>query len=211
MIFEQQQLLIGSTHLALREQGLYVRRRNPQGLTTLELEMPFEEILPVRTERYHRVPWLLLAFTVVLVIGLGIAPWQAALVTGQVSADMLLWLLVSGITCLNLWLHYERTWSRYHLHTPHLNLTLADRPWQRRQLTRFTTQLEHQAKHYLRTRYGQINPLGSIELQINRLEWLEEMDVLTKAEATALAVRLTGRYIDTWQGMGHELEGPYVN
>ena len=211
MIFEQRQLLIGSTHLALRAQGLYVRRRNPQGLITLELEMPFEEILPVRTEHYRRVPWALLVFTIILIVGLGIAPWRTALTTGLVSPDMLLWLFISGGTLLNLWLHYERLWSRYHLRTPHLNLALADRPWQRRQLTRFTAQLEHQAKDYLRARYGQVNPLGPIDLQVNRLQWLQEMSVLTAAEAAALTLRLTGRPTDTLQGMGQELEGPYVN
>ena len=60
-------------------------------------------------------------------------------------------------------------------------------------------------------RHADVNPLGLIEPQLRRLRWLRELGVITEAEARIGTVRLTGRHTDTLQGMGHELEAPYVN
>lgn len=212
MIFEQRQFLIGSTYLALREHGLYVCQRNPQGLPTLETEMPYEEILPVRAEHHRAIPVTRLVLVGMLTIWLGISPWLDLLMNGTVGAEMAIWLLAVLLGGCNSWLLFERQWSYFRLHTSRLTLTLAGRPWQRTALANFAEALDERAKAYLRREYASINPLGPIELQLNRLRWLHGLDVLTEAEARTRATRLTGRLsTDTLRSMGQNLEMPYVN
>ncbi len=91
-------------------------------------------------------------------------------------------------------------------------MVLADRPNERKELYRFSENLENRTKSYLREHYGAINPLGLIEPQLQRLRWLHKLEVLTDKEARALSTRLTGRVEDSpLLSMGQELEAPYAN
>jgi hypothetical protein len=93
-----------------------------------------------------------------------------------------------------------------------LAVTLAGRPWQRKQFRTLVAELERRTKTYLRKEYGQVNPLGFIEPQLRRVAWLRELEVLTAPEAKALSIRLTGRLSnETMRSMGQELESPYLN
>ena len=212
MIFTQTQLFQGSTHIELRAESLYVRKRNPQGVATLETEVPYEEILPLKSAEHRHVPVNQLLLTVLLLGVLGSGPWRAWLATGHASLALYGWWLLLGFNGVANWLRFEQQWSTFRLQTAHLALTLAGRPWQRRQFRALVAELERRTKAYLRDEYGQVNPLGFIEPQLRRVAWLRELEVLSAPEARALATRLTGRLSTApLRSMGQDLEMPYVN
>ena len=212
MIFTQKQLFQGTTHLALRTDGLYVCKRNPQGVATLETEIPYEEILPVVASEQCHIPVSQLLVPTVLLVLIGYTPWREWLATGHASASFYTWWLILAFNALGLWLRFEQQWSTFRLQTAHLVVTLAGRPWQRRQFRALVAELEKRTKTYLRHEYGKVNPLGFIEPQLRRVAWLHGLKVLTTREAQALSTRLTGRRgSGTLRGMGQELESPYLN
>ena len=212
MIFTQKQLFQGSTQIVLRTDSVYVCKRNPQGVATLEAEVPYEEILPVRAKENRHLPTNQLLLTVLLLGVLGAGPLREWIATGVASASLYGWLFVVAINGLASWLRFEQQWYTFQLQTAHLALTLAGRPWQRKQFRALVAELERRTKTYLRDEYGQVNPLGFIEPQLRRVAWLRELDVLTSSEAQALSTRLTGRLSpDTLRSMGQELEPPYLN
>ena len=212
MIFNQRQLFLGTTHVALRAESLYVCQRNPQGVATLETEVPYEEILPVKASEHRHIPVNQLLVTGALLLLLGYGPWREWATTGQAGFSFYSWWAVLGVNVLAAWLRFEQHWSTFRLQTAHLALTLAGRPWQRKQFRALVAELEQRTKTYLRSEYGQVNPLGFIEPQLRRVAGLRELNVLRAREAQALSTRLTGRRgADTLKSMGQDLESPYLN
>lgn len=212
MVFNQKQLFLGTTHIALRAESLYVCQRNPQGVATLETEVPYEEILPVKAQEPVHIPVNQLLLTVGLLVFLGYGPWREWAATGRAGFGLYSWWVIFGVNALASWLRYEQQWATFRLQTAHLALTLAGRPWQRKQFRTLVAELEKRTKVYLRNEYGKVNPLGFIEPQLRRVAWLHELDVLSAREAQALSTRLTGRRgADTLTSMGQELESPYLN
>lgn len=212
MIFTQKQLFLGTTHIALRAESLYVCKRNPQGVATLETEVPYEEILPIKSGEHRHIPTNQLLLTGVLLAFLGYGPWREWLATGQAGFGLYSWWGILGLNAVALWLRFEQQWCTFRLQTAHLVVTLAGRPWQRKRFRALVAELERRTKTYLRGEYGQVNPLGFIEPQLRRVAWLRELDVLSGPEAKALSTRLTGRLSnDTMRSMGQDLETPYVN
>ena len=212
MIFTQKQLFLGTTHIALRAESLYVCKRNPQGVATLETEVPYEEVLPVKSGEHRHIPTNQLVLTAVLLVFVGYGPCHDWLTTGEVGFPMYSWWLIMAVNALAMWLRFEQQWCTFRLQTAHLAVTLAGRPWQRKEFRALVAELERRTKTYLRDEYGQVNPLGFIEPQLRRVAWLRELDVLSAREAQALSTRLTGRRsTDTLKSMGQELESPYLN
>jgi hypothetical protein len=212
MIFTQKQLFQGSTLIALRAESLYVCKRNPQGVATLETEVPYEEILPVKSGEHRYIPTNQLLLTGLLLAFLGYGPWREWLATGTATAAFYGWWAVLGLNLLASWLRFEQQWCTFRLQTAHLVITLAGRPWQRKRFRLLVAELERRTKTYLRDEYGQVNPLGFIEPQLRRVAWLRDLEVLSAREAQALSTRLTGRRgADTLKSMGQELESPYLN
>lgn len=211
MILEQNRILLGTTQLALREHGLYASQQSPQHISLLEVEIPYEKVLPVRIERTRQVPTRWLLYVLALVLWVGYEPVVEALRTGTITPSLVgvgAFLAVLGVFIA---LEWDRRWFLLHFRTAHLHLTFADRRRDRARFHDFAAALEKRVKEYLRHHYAQINPLGPIDLQLHRLQWLQELQVLSEPEARALMVRLTGRQQETLQGMGHELEGLYEN
>ena len=212
MIFTQKQLFLGTTHIALRAESLSVCKRNPQGVATLETEVPYEEVLPVKSGEHRHIPTNQLVLTAVLLVFVGYGPCRDWLTTGEVGFPMYSWWLIMAVNALAMWLRFEQQWCTFRLQTAHLAVTLAGRPWQRKEFRALVAELERRTKTYLRDEYGQVNPLGFIEPQLRRVAWLRELDVLSAREAQALSTRLTGRRsTDTLKSMGQELESPYLN
>ena len=212
MIFTQKQLFQGTTHIALRAESLYVCKRNPQGVATLETEVPYEEILPIKSGEHRHIPVNQLLLTGMLLVFMGYSPWHEWLTTGHTGFSLYSWWVILGVNTLAMWLRFEQQWCTFRLQTAHLVITLAGLPWQRKQFRTLVAELERRTKIYLRDEYGQVNPLGFIEPQLRRVAWLRELEVLSAPEAQALATRLTGRRSpDTLRSMGQELESPYLN
>lgn len=206
MRIEQRQLT-QTTQLALRPHGLYICRKNLWGQITLEVEMPYEEVLPVRVERRGRTlsQWQILSLVFLLLTTHNLLR-QADATYSLVALGIYL-----GLGVL-YWYGRRNWWTHFLLITSRAHVMLADRPTERRALYHFTEALEKRTKAYLRKHYGTINPLGLIEPQLQRLHWLHKLQVLTDAEARALATRLTGRIEESpLVSMGQELETPYVN
>jgi len=212
MTFTQKQLFIGTTHVALRPESLYVCKRNPQGVATLETEVPYEEILPLKAVEHRHIPTNQLLFTGLLLLLIGVGPWRTWLATGEAGYPLYSWWAILGVNVLASWLRFEQQWCTFRLQTARVVVTLAGRPWQRKQFRALVAELERRTKTYLRDEYAQVNPLGFIEPQLRRVAWLRELDVLSAREAQALVTRLTGRRgTGPLKGMGQELESPYLN
>lgn len=213
MLLEQRRLWAGTTELALRQHGLYVCQRESGGRALLEVELPYEEILPVRVERRSTVPHKKL-LSLLAIVG-----WCLFTFTlnhrhdPSFVADFWLWALGLGSGLLAYaWYGWQHRWHEFVLLTSRSSIILADRSSEQAALHGFAEALDRRTKNYLRHEYGQINPLGPIELQLNRLQWLQGLEVLTDAEARISATRLTGRLsLDTMRSMGQDLETPYVN
>ncbi|MBO0356321.1 hypothetical protein J0X19_00045 [Hymenobacter sp. BT186] len=214
MIIEQRRLLAGTTQLALRPNGLYICQRNSHGRATLEFEMPYEEVLPVRVMRFRTTPQL--TWRPLVGLWFAISLLQRLLPTnsnGQLSDAAWLGVFGFGGLLIALYLYGQRNWWQHvTLGTSRTNITLADRSAERASVDKFARALEARTKAYLREEYANINPLGLIDTQLHRLRWLRKLDVLTEREARVLATRLTGR-LDSLplHSMGQVLESPYVN
>ncbi|MBC6699275.1 hypothetical protein [Hymenobacter sp. BT190] len=213
MLLEQRRLWAGTTQLALRQHGLYVCQREFSGRALLEVELPYEEILPVRVERRSNIPRKKLLRLLAVVGGILFTYTIDHRPDASFVADF--WLRALGLGgCLlaYAWYGWQHRWHEFVLLTSRSSIILADRSSEQTALHGFAEALDRRTKNYLRHEYGQINPLGPIELQLNRLQWLQGLEVLTDAEARARATRLTGRLsLDTMRSMGQDLETPYVN
>lgn len=218
MHFQQSQLT-RTTQFTVREHGFFVSQRDGRGQVDIAVEIPYEELLPIRLEYRNQVPRQVLPMAIFAFVFWAlhlVRPWLAA---GRLPAanDVLgdSWLLVMGTgvgmggLCVYAWRHW---WHQAILHTGRLKLVLADHPRDRRQFRDFTEQLNAHTKAYLRQEYGAINPLGYIEPQLRRLAWLHDLGVLSAAELRALSTRLTGRVSERRiRSMGQRLEALYVN
>ncbi|MGI4874725.1 MAG: hypothetical protein ACRYFX_26515 [Janthinobacterium lividum] len=210
MQFQQSQLT-RSTQFALREHGFFVSQRDGRGQVDVAVEIPYEELLPVRLEYRSALPTQWLRW-------LGFGAWVLFVVLREYlfsARTVDFWIYAGGgAALLGLLVLYawHNWWHQAILHTARMRVVLADHPRDRRQLRTFVDNLESYTKGYLRREYGLINPLGLIEPQLRRLGWLHELDVLSIAEAQALATRLTGRLPGRgFRSMGQKLDAPFVN
>jgi len=210
MEFQQRQIT-RSTHFMLRENGLFMSQRDGRGNVDMAVEIPYEEVLPVRLEYQHSAPQLSGRW---IGFGLfGLLNLLRAMRPNELTPEAWGWAF-SLLICLGLLIAYAHRnwWHKAVLHTANLKVALADHPRDRRQLRAFVQELESHTKSYLRREYAPVNPLGLIEPQLRRLAWLHELDVLSTPEAQALATRLTGRLPGRgFKSMGRRLEAPYVN
>jgi hypothetical protein len=208
MQFQQSQLT-RSTQFTLREHGFYISQRGSRGQVDIAVEIPYEELLPIRLEYRNIVPQrqLLWGLGGLLYVGLHLARPQ--LIANQpLSDDVWMWAFGVGAALVGLFIYgLHNWWHQAILHTARLHVVLADHPRDRRQFRAFAEKLDAHTKNYLRKEYGAINPLGFIEPQVRRVAWL-----LSAAEAKALTTRLTGRLTERGlRSMGQRLEPLYVN
>ena len=210
MQFQQRQFT-RSTQLALREHGFYISQHDGRGQVDVAVEIPYEELLPIRLEYRSNAPqfngrWV--GFGLFVLFNLLRAAQPA-----ELSAEGWGWAF-GALVALGLLVVYAQHnwWHQAIVHTGRLHVALADHPRDRRQLRAFIDNLQDHTRRYLRREYGAVNPLGLIEPQLRRLAWLHELDVLSTAEAQALATRLTGRLPGRGlRSMGQKLGAPYVN
>jgi hypothetical protein len=210
MQFQQRQLT-RSTQFSLRQDGLFVSQRDSRGAVDFAVEIPYEEVLPVRLEYERSVPQLTGRW---VVFGLfGLLNILRAVRPAELTPEAWGWAfgVLLGLGLLVAYAH-RNWWHKAIVHTANLRVALGDHPSDRRQLHAFVQDLEDHTKHYLRQEYAPVNPLGLIEPQLRRLAWLHKLDVLSTPEAQALATRLTGRLPGRgFKSMGRRLEAPYVN
>ncbi|TFZ64937.1 hypothetical protein E4631_18315 [Hymenobacter sp. UV11] len=210
MQFQQSQLT-RSTQFSLRQDGLFVSQRDSRGAVDIALEVPYEEVLPVRLEYQRSVPQITGRWVVFSLFGL--LNILRAVRPTELTPEAWGWAfgLLMGLGLLVAYAH-RNWWHKAIVHTANLQVTLADHPRDRRQLRAFVQDVENHTKRYLRQEYAPVNPLGLIEPQLRRLAWLHKLDVLSTPEAQALATRLTGRLPGRgFKSMGRRLEAPYVN
>lgn len=211
--FSYTHLFRGSTLLLMRQHGLYVSQRNRRGVAWLETEIPYEELLPVELDYHEPAPLHLPP------VGTWVALWilvQAlrSLLKSQQQLPTELWVAGLGfLVGLAGVLLTRRYWGRtVTIGTNRIRVTLPNRRGRRDALETFTEALRLRAHAYLRDEYAQVNPLGPIELQLHRLNWLHHLNVLSEQELRTLSTRLTGRLsLEPLKLMGQDLETPYVN
>jgi hypothetical protein len=213
MHFQQSQLT-RSTQFTLREHGFFVSQRDSRGQVDISVEIPYEELLPIRLEYRNTVPQRQLLWVLGGLLYAG-AQLARPYTTGgrPLPTDAWYWAFGVGIALVGFFLYgLHNWWHQAILHTGRLRLVLADHPRDRRQFRDFAEQLDAHTKHYLRREYASINPLGYIEPQLRRLAWLHELGVLNTAEARALSTRLTGRVSERRiRSMGQRLDALFVN
>ncbi|AMR29333.1 hypothetical protein A0257_21020 [Hymenobacter psoromatis] len=210
MQFQQSQLT-RSTQFSLRQDGLFVSQRDSRGAVDIAVEIPYEEVLPVRLEYQRSVPQLNGRWVVFLLFGL--LNILRAVRPAELTDEGWGWAfgVLVGLGLLVAYAH-RNWWHKVIVHTANLSVALADHPRDRRRLRAFVQDVEAHTKRYLRQEYAPVNPLGLIEPQLRRLAWLHKLDVLSTPEAQALATRLTGRLPGRgFKSMGRRLEAPYVN
>jgi hypothetical protein len=215
MQFQQSQFT-RSTQFALREHGIFVSQRDGRGQVDIAIEIPYEELLPVRLEYRNIIPTKALSLVSFGFLYLGIHLARPLLAAGpQPAWPDEAWLSLLGVSAalIGMFIYaWNNWWHQAILHTGRLQLVLADHPRDRRQFRDFTQQLDAHTKAYLRQEYSAINPLGYIEPQLRRVAWLRDLGVLSAAEARTLNTRLTGRVSErTIRSMGQRLEPLYVN
>ncbi|MBT2557444.1 hypothetical protein J7E24_06575 [Hymenobacter sp. ISL-91] len=211
--FSQTHIFRGSSLLLLRQHGLYVSQRRRNGTAWLETEIPYEELLPVELEFAAPVELLPSWLRLVLYSGVMLVSWFSNYRLHEPGTpDNIVAVVILMLTLGGLWLarrYFGRTAT---LATNRIRLSLHDRPGQRAALETFTEALRLRAHAYLREEYAQVNPLGPIELQLHRLHWLHNLDVLSEPELRILSTRLTGRpSLEPLKLMGMDLETPYLN
>jgi hypothetical protein len=215
MHFYQSQLT-RSTQFTLREHGFFVSQRDGRGQVDIAVEIPYEELLPVRLEYRKSLPTNVLALACFSLLYLAAHLARPLLATGPQPAwpdETWLGMLGAGAALVGMFIYaWNNWWHQAILHTGRLQLVLADHPRDRRQVRAFADKVNTHTKAYLRREYATINPLGFIEPQLRRLAWLHELGVLSTAEARALSTRLTGRVSERRiRSMGQRLEPLYVN
>ena len=213
MQFHQRQFT-RSTHLALREHGFFISQRDGRGQVDMAVELPYEELLPIRLEYRNTVPQRQLLWVLGGLAYAGVHLARPFLLADRpLPDDVWLWAFGIGAALVAFFLYgVNNWWHQAILHTGRLQLILADHPRDRRQFRDFTERLDAHTKAYLRQEYGTINPLGYIEPQLRRVAWLHDLGVLSTTEARALSTRLTGRISErTIRSMGQRLEALYVN
>jgi hypothetical protein len=204
MHFQQSQFT-RSTQFTLREHGFFVSQRDGRGQVDIAVEIPYEELLPVRLEYRRAIPGHPVRW-----IGLGL--YGAYVAVAALSAWPLALAAAGLLVALGLYYAWHNWWHLAILHTGRLQLVLADHPRDRRQVRAFADQIDTHTKAYLRREYAAINPLGYIEPQLRRLAWLHELGVLNTAEARALSTRLTGRVSERRiRSMGQRLDALFIN
>ena len=213
MQFQQSQLT-RSTQFALRQDGFFVSQRDARGTVDIAIEIPYEEVLPLKIEHQNTFPAQNLG--ILLVLGGALAAQALKYYApGNTALPPDFWeYALSAVMGLGIGLLYawQNWWHQAIVHTAPLRVVLADHPRDRRELRAFVQHLESHTKAYLRREYAPINPLGLIEPQLRRLGWLHQLDVLSTPEAQALATRLTGRLPGRgFKSMGQKLEALYVN
>jgi hypothetical protein len=211
--FAYTHLFRGSTLLLMRQHGLYVSQRNRRGVAWLETEIPYEELLPVELEYHEPAPLRLPP------AGTWVAVWivvqgLSRLLKSEQGLSTELWVACIGflVGLAGVFLT-RRYWGRtVTIVTNRIRITLPNRRGRRDALETFTEALRLRAHAYLRDEYAQVNPLGPIELQLHRLNWLHHLNVLSEQELRTLSTRLTGRLsLEPLNLMGQDLETPYVN
>ncbi len=212
MHFQQRQLT-RATLLALREHGLYVCLRDGRGKIALEIEMPYEEILPVRAERRRQVPQRQLMGLLFGALWLATTTFSPRAGGPGGLAQYWGWAGAAGLGMAALFFYgLHNWWSQRVLHTARAQVVLPDTPAERAAFQEFAVALDRRAKTYLRREYGTVNPLGSIEPQLRRVAWLQELNVFSPAEARALTTRLTGQVPNApLTSLGQDLDLPFVN
>ncbi|WP_426492510.1 hypothetical protein [Hymenobacter sp. 102] len=211
--FTQHHFLRGTTRLVLGPNGLYVSQGPRRGAARLEIEIPYEELLPVTLEYQKPDPLR------VPPAGLWVAVWLLVQGISRFLNDKApfpaeLWVAAGGfllgLAAVVLVRRYRG--RRVLLTTNRIHLAFHDAPRHRAALTTFVDAMQLRAHAYLREEYATVNPLGHIELQLHRLHWLRQLKVLSEQEYRILSTRLTGRLsLDPVKLMGQDLETPYVN
>lgn len=194
--------LIGYSQLTLQATGLWVEEKRFFNRT--EIEIPYEELLPIGVGRYHNFPFRLTLAAAFVTFGCIKASYNAF--TQPNERESALWLLlILGGLLLAIVAYALRLWRHdFILTTSQGNIFLFDSRRNRAALHGFADTLRERAAHYLRQQYAQVNPLLPAEQQVARLEWLHSLGALNDSQFHQLQTRLLGRFYSSNNPLGSE-------
>ncbi|OWP64474.1 hypothetical protein CDA63_03645 [Hymenobacter amundsenii] len=201
-IIRQQYPPIGYTQLALRATGLGVDEKRFFNRT--EIEIPYEELLPIGVGRLHNFPFRLTLAAVFVAFGCLKAAYTVVTQPDQRESALWLLLILGGIL-LTVMAFAFRSWRHdFILTTGRGNIFLFDSRRNRPALHAFADTLRDHTTQYLRQQYADINPLLPAEPQIARLEWLRSLGALSDEQFHQLKTRLLGRFYGSDHVPGNE-------
>ena len=147
MQFHQRQFT-RSTHLAFREHGFYISQRDGRGQVDMAVELPYEELLPIRLEYRNTVPQRQLLWVLGGLAYAGVHLARPFLLADRpLPDDVWLWAFGIGAALVAFFLYgVNNWWHQAILHTGRLQLILADHPRDRRQFRDFTERLDAHTK-----------------------------------------------------------------
>ena len=181
MEFYQRHPIRGYTHLCTTEDGLLVIQKGI--LNQLRLEIPYEELLPVRAKAQTSFPVVLTFFLAFLLPGFYME-WleQTHLPLAEKVGMIVLGLLLIGLCYFT----YTRWRWSITVITGWGNIILANRDEERSDIEQFVLNLRDHTKSYLRARYARFDPFQSVDDQLASYRWLFERKVITQEQLLAL-------------------------
>jgi hypothetical protein len=180
MEFYQKYPVWGYTRLTTTEDGLLVDRKR---LTShVRLEIPYEELLPVRGKMERSFPLLLSFFVAFGVVG----SWVQEISKPVVSQA---YMVSSGIASLLIaglcYFTYTRWQNRFTLITGKGDFSVVAQPEDDAAMQQFVTDLRTIAKDYLRQRYVFPGHELPAKRDVSRWYWLHERKVISTEEFQA--------------------------
>ena len=185
MEFYQKHPVWGYTQLTTTEDGLLIDRKRLTNHTCVEI--PYEELLPLRGKMERSFPLLLSFFVAFGVVG----SWVQEL--GKPVANQA-YLVVSGIASLLIaglcYFTYTRWQNRFVLTTGYGDFSVVAQPKDDAAMQQFVVDVRILTKNYLRQRYVFPNHELPAKRDVSRWYWLHERKVISTEEfQAALAVR----------------------
>ncbi|MGI4761209.1 MAG: hypothetical protein ACRYF0_10915 [Janthinobacterium lividum] len=180
MEFYQKHPVWGYTRFTTTEDGLLVDRER---LTSrVRVEIPYEDLLPVRGKMERSFPLLLSFFVAFGVVG----SWVQEL--GKPMASQA-WLVASGGASLLLaglcYFTYTRWQNRFTITTGRGDFSVVAQPEADEAMQQFVTDLRAHAKAYLHQRYVYRGQELTSKKGVSRWYWLHEQKVISTEEFQA--------------------------
>ncbi|TGE25216.1 hypothetical protein E5K00_08485 [Hymenobacter aquaticus] len=176
----------GYTQLRTTDDGLSIEQEGI--INQLRVEIPYEELLPVRTKAQTSFPVALTFFVALILPGF----YQEWLEQTYLPWEEQIGMALLGFLMLGLcYFTYTRWRWSITVTTGWGNIVLPNRDKERPEVEQFVSDLRDHTKSYLYTRYALFDPFQSVEQQLEMYAWLFERKVITPEQLLTLQQQAT--------------------
>lgn len=198
-VFEQR-FLFTNRSLSLEAEGLLVKEKTLNEYN--EFTVPYEDLLPLGTARVKHVPVRLTAACLFLLFGCGKVLYDYVL-NGDNPGDAA-WLLLIMLGVLSVAAAFTaKQWSwDFIITTGRGNLRFTDVGEASKRLPEVVEGLRAHAVTVLREKYLWIDSVLPVQAQVERMQWLRELNVIDEATYRAAKQELLSGETLPQNGMG---------